>query len=87
MAEIQGSWLRRVWLVTRTLVHSQGLSLPSTSMIQVSYHTFHQVMSPGSQGIFIEEAPVVIYCTPKIVKLTRHLQVCRLQKAERQNRT
>ena len=35
MAEIQGSWLRRVWLVARTLVHSQGLSLlPSISIIQ-----------------------------------------------------
>ena len=34
MAEIQGSWLIRVWLVARTLVHSQGLSLlPSTSSI------------------------------------------------------
>ena len=35
MAEIQGSWLRRMWLVARTLVNSQGLSLlPSTSIIQ-----------------------------------------------------
>ena len=35
MAEIQGSLLRRMWLVARTLVHSQGLSLlPSTPIIQ-----------------------------------------------------
>ncbi len=38
--------LRRVWLVARTLVHSQGLSLfPCSSIhqsINHSYHTFHQ---------------------------------------------
>ena len=28
MAEIQGSWLRRLWLVARTLVHSQPLPFP-----------------------------------------------------------
>ena len=40
MAEIPGSWLIRVWLVARTLVRSQGLSLlPSTSIHHTSYST------------------------------------------------
>ena len=44
-------------------------------------------MSPDSQGIFIEEALIVLYCTPTIVHLTCHLQVCRPQESERQNAT
>ena len=42
MADIQGSWLRRVWLVARTLVHNQDLSLlPSPSINHTSYSTIH----------------------------------------------
>ena len=45
MAEIQGLWLSRVWLVARTLVHSQGLSLlPSLSINHTSHSTIPFIM-------------------------------------------
>ena len=51
MAEIQGPWLRRVWLVARTpFLHPT---------IQAILPYLSSGYEPGSQGIFIEEA---FYC-------------------------
>ena len=71
MAEIQGLWLSRVWLVARTLVHSQGLSLLlSWSINHTSYSTIPFItMNESIKGwkvlkeddIMYLDFPVILY--------------------------
>ena len=75
MAEIQGSWLIRVWLVARTLVQYIVRVSPFSHLsYKLFYHTFSLGYEPGSQGIFIEKAfYYIVYSYDRLPRTTTSL--------------